>query len=65
MNLIFNVSENVIIYFDVSTKNFLSNIDNKEGIYDKEMVHHHFKMTNTNLTCTDCNVEEDEKNIEI
>jgi len=65
VNLIFNVSENVIIYFDVSTKNFLSNIDNKEGIYDKEMVHHHFKMTNTNLTCTDCNVEEDEKNIEI
>ena len=42
------------IYFDSSVKNFLSNVKNKGNIYDKEMVDHHFKMTNTVLKCTDC-----------
>ena len=45
---------NSTIYFDSSVKNFLSNVKNKGNIYDKEMVDHHFKMTNTVLKCTDC-----------
>tara|TARA_R110002072_G_scaffold2447_1_gene20269 strand:- start:10042 stop:11730 length:1689 start_codon:yes stop_codon:yes gene_type:complete len=65
VNIIFYLSENVTVYFDASTKDFLSNIDNEEDIYDKEMVDHHFKMTPKNLTCTDCEVKEDEKIIEI
>tara|TARA_B110000971_G_scaffold54098_1_gene55103 strand:- start:49 stop:540 length:492 start_codon:yes stop_codon:yes gene_type:complete len=45
------------IYFDSSVKNFLSNVKNRGNIYDKEMVDHHFKMTNTVLKCTDCIAE--------
>ena len=37
------------INFDSSVKNFLSNVKNRGNIYDKEMVDHHFKMTNTVL----------------
>ena len=49
------------IYFDSSVKNFLSNVKNRGNIYDKEMVDHHFKMTNTVLKCTDC-IAESQKN---
>ena len=45
------------IYFDSSVKNFLSNVKNRGNIYDKEMVDHHFEMTNTVLKCTDCIAE--------
>ena len=57
------IPENGTIYFDSSIKNFLSNVKNKENIYHKEMIDHHFKMTNTVLKCTDCieEVKEEEK----
>jgi hypothetical protein len=57
------IPENATIYFDNSVKNFLSDVKNKENIYDKEMVDHHFKMTNTVLKCTDCieEIKEEEK----
>ena len=42
------------IYFNNSVKHFLSNVKNEANIYDKDMVNHHFKMTNTVLKCTDC-----------
>jgi phage shock protein PspC (stress-responsive transcriptional regulator) len=57
------IPENATIYFDNSLKNFLSDVKNKENIYDKEMVDHYFKMTNTVLKCTDCveEIKEEEK----
>ncbi|MFQ3296630.1 MAG: phage shock protein PspC (stress-responsive transcriptional regulator) [Polaribacter sp.] len=57
------IPESATIYFDSSIKNFLSNVKNKENIYDKEMIDHHFKMTNTVLKCTDCieEIKEEEK----
>ena len=57
------IPENATIYFDNSVKNFLSDVKNKGNIYDKEMINHHFKMTNTVLKCTDCikEIKEEEK----
>ena len=45
------------VYFDNSMKNFLNNVDNETDIYDRDMVNHHFIMTDKTLKCTDC-VEE-------
>ena len=45
------------MYFDNSTKNFLYNIANDGNRYDTEMINHHYKMTNKNLKCTDCEME--------
>ncbi|EAR12439.1 hypothetical protein PI23P_07435 [Polaribacter irgensii 23-P] len=49
------VPEKTIIYLDNSVKKFLSDVKNKTNMYDGDMANHHFKMTNTVLTCTDCN----------
>jgi phage shock protein PspC (stress-responsive transcriptional regulator) len=46
------------VYFDNSVKSFLSDVKNKTNMYDKNMVNHHFIMTNTVLECTDC-IEDD------
>jgi phage shock protein PspC (stress-responsive transcriptional regulator) len=54
------IPETSTIYFDSSVKNFLSDVKNRGDIYDKEMVDHHFKMTNTVLKCTDCIAESQE-----
>ena len=62
VEIIFFLSEDVSIYFDNSTKNFLSNVDNDEDIYDKDMANHHFVMTDKTLKCTDCEVETEEEN---
>jgi phage shock protein PspC (stress-responsive transcriptional regulator) len=48
------VPETMNIYLDNSVKNFLSDVKNKTNMYDSDMANHHFKMTNTVLTCTDC-----------
>jgi phage shock protein PspC (stress-responsive transcriptional regulator) len=48
------IPEATTIYFNNSVKHFLSNVKNEANIYDKDMVNHHFKMTNTVLKCTDC-----------
>jgi len=56
------IPESTTVYFDNSVKNFLNNIRNKTDMYDKEMVNHHFKMTNTALQCTDCTAQLEESN---
>ena len=48
------IPEATTIYFNNSVKHFLSNVKNEANIYDKDMVNHYFKMTNTVLKCTDC-----------
>lgn len=60
INVTIYIPKNVTVYFDNSTKNFLSNVDNEGDIYDKDMVNHHFLMTNSTLKCTDCDVEIEE-----
>ena len=54
INVAIYIPENVTIYFDNSSKNFLYNIDNEADIYDKDMANHHFIMTEKTLKCTDC-----------
>ena len=61
INIIFYIAEGVNIYFDNSTRNFLSNVDNETDIYDKDMANHHFIMTEKTLLCTDCEFEVDEE----
>ena len=48
------VPQETNVYLDNSVKSFLSNVENKTNIYDRDMPNHHFKMTNTVLKCTDC-----------
>jgi hypothetical protein len=51
------IPKNRTVYFDNSTKNFLYKIANDGNRYDTEMINHHYKMTNKNLKCTDCEME--------
>jgi phage shock protein PspC (stress-responsive transcriptional regulator) len=55
INITIYVLENAFVYFDNSTKHFLNDVDNEGDIYDKDMVNHHFKVTESTLKCTDCN----------
>lgn len=48
------IPENQVIYLDRSTRSFLSNVDNIQDIYDKDMAKHFFKMTEEGLSCLDC-----------
>ena len=54
INITIYVAENAFVYFDNSTKHFLNDVDNEGDIYDKDMVNHHFKVTESTLKCTDC-----------
>ena len=65
IDIVFYIPENVTIYFDNSTRNFLSNVDNEKDIYDKDMASHHFIMTDKTLKCTDCEIETEEEVKEI
>ncbi|WP_405605729.1 PspC domain-containing protein [Polaribacter sp. Asnod1-A03] len=58
------IPENVTIYFDNSVKHFLDDVKNEGDIYDKDMVNHHFIMTDKTLKCTDC-VDEIEEETEV
>lgn len=49
-----HIPEGKTIYLDKSTRSFLYNIDNTQNIYDRDMAKHFFKMTDTGLTCLDC-----------
>ncbi|UAM99682.1 PspC domain-containing protein [Polaribacter litorisediminis] len=60
INITLYIPENVVIYFDDSTKNFLYHIDNTTDIYDQDMANHHFIMTERTLKCTDCVGSNDE-----
>ncbi len=51
------VKEGVTVYFDESSSGFLNNVDNTTDIYDRDMVNHHFLMTEKGLDCTDCKEE--------
>ncbi len=58
---------NQTVYLDKSTRSFLSDIDNVQNIYDRDMAKHYFKMTDDGFTCLDCqdmNEENEEENPE-
>ncbi len=56
--------ENKVIYFDNTTRNFLHTIYDVDGMYDSDMINHHFKMTSDGLDCSDCIEEVEEKELE-
>jgi phage shock protein PspC (stress-responsive transcriptional regulator) len=64
INITIYLTENAFVYFDNSSKNFLNDVDNETDIYDKEMVNHHFIITESTLKCTDC-IDENEEELEI
>lgn len=43
------IPEGVTVYFDKSTRSYLRNIDNTTNTYDRDMVKHHFLMTQNGL----------------
>ncbi len=49
---------NSTVFFDNTTRNFLYNIDNTNDIRDKDMANQYFRMTETTLECTDCEILE-------
>jgi len=52
--------ENQTVYLDKSTRSFLSDVDNIQDIYDRDMAKHYFKMTDDGFTCLDCQDMEEE-----
>ncbi len=55
------IPEGTTVYFEGSTRRFLNDVKNTQDIYDRDMVNHHFKMTQKGFECTDCD-EEDNNN---
>jgi phage shock protein PspC (stress-responsive transcriptional regulator) len=43
------IPENITVYFDSSTKGFLSNVNNTTDTYDRDMARHYFLMTKEGL----------------
>lgn len=62
INITFFIAKDIAIYFDNSIKNFLHRVDNEQEIYDRDMGDHYFIMTDSTLSCTDCEVEKEEEN---
>lgn len=58
------IPEGTTIFFDNSSKRFLSDIDNIQDIYRSGMANHHFEMTVNGLNCTDCTKPEQNWNEE-
>ena len=46
--------ENQVVYLDKSTRSFLSDVENTQDIYDRDMAKHYFKMTEDGFNCLDC-----------
>jgi phage shock protein PspC (stress-responsive transcriptional regulator) len=46
--------ENQTIYLEESSRTFLYEVDNIQGVYDNDMAGHYFKMTRDGLDCLDC-----------
>jgi hypothetical protein len=46
--------ENQVVYLEESSRSFLYEVDNIQGVYDNDMAGHHFKMTRDGLDCLDC-----------
>jgi len=51
----------MIIYLDKSAKYFLNDVENYQGIYDRNMVKHYYAMDDEGLDCLDCTSIKKEK----
>ncbi len=52
--VLIKMPRNKTIYFDLSVKNLLYDVDNTNEIYDEEMVGKYWVMTDNGLTCVNC-----------
>ena len=59
VQLLLKVPVGVKVYFDPSMKGFIYDVDNVQNIYDKDMLGKNWMMTNSGLTCMDCDGTED------
>ncbi|WKK66964.1 PspC domain-containing protein [Lutimonas zeaxanthinifaciens] len=50
--------EGQTVYLDNSTRSFLYDVDNIQGVYDNDMAKHHFQMTREGFNCLDCSDDE-------
>ena len=55
------LQEEVMVYFDESSGNFLNNVENTQNISDQDMIDHYFMMTDKGLDCSDCEIPEEEE----
>jgi len=53
------VPKGQVVYLDKTTKYFLSDVNNIQNIYDKNMIRHYYKMTGEGLNCIDCESDND------
>ncbi|MDA8595086.1 PspC domain-containing protein [Flavobacteriaceae bacterium] len=49
--------ETSLFYLDKSTKIFLEDVKNEQNIYDRDMPGHHYQVTQSDLKCLDCQLE--------
>ncbi|WP_237274865.1 PspC domain-containing protein [Tenacibaculum ovolyticum] len=55
------IPEGTVIYFEDSSRRFLNDVKNSQGIYGYDIVNHHFKMTSNGFNCTDCGEDTDDR----
>ena len=55
------VPKGMTVYLDKSTEHFLNDVDNYQGIYDRDMIKHYYAMDDEGLDCLDCSEKSKEK----
>lgn len=55
VNITIYLPKNTVIHLDKSTRTFLDDVDNVQGIHDRDMPKNFFRMTDDGLLCLDCN----------
>jgi hypothetical protein len=58
VQLLLRVPVGASVRITKSLEGFIYDVDNKENIYDSEMIEHTWKMTDGGLTCVDCDGSE-------
>ncbi len=67
IDIIIYLPEGFSVYLDKTTKYYLDDVANVQNIFDRNMVNHHYTMTNSQLNCLDCTdiINESDKNIQL
>lgn len=61
LEYVLSVPLNGVVYFTPASKSFIYDIPNVTNTYDRDMVGHHWLMTNSGLECTDCSGDHDRR----
>ena len=64
INITLFIPENVTVFFETSTKNFLYDLTDVDDRYYSDIINHHFLMTPEGLECSDCLDETENENKE-